>query len=497
MKLSPMKTNSPTAIHPEASGLALRPDQESRQAARPGPALPVAEKRVLLISYWYPPNMEMGSRTCEQIARYLPLSGWQPLALTIREELIEAQYLSRSPRTDQSAPHTIIRTGRLPHPLDLYRWFKAPAADVRAAVAAGSSTGREKGRLRELLLAWLSIPDLYTGWLIPAIASGWRAIRRDQVQALMSSGPCWTNHLVAYGLSWLTGLPWLVHFRDPWATGFMPGAYRFGFEIRVNRWLERATLARASRVVCVTEEHTALLRRTWPELPAEKFETVLNGYDGADWQESDQQIRPTQTGRSEKFRVTYAGSLYIGRNPLPVLRALRQLIEAGEVRREVVEFNLIGWCETSQGQSIADLIAETGLQDCVNLTGPLAHAVTLRHLAQADLLLLLAEGLEIQIPGKTFEYLRAGRPILALTSEGAVSRLIERTQSGWAVDPADESGILLALRECYQQWMTGASARIPDPAMVATYDRRLTTSQLGKILDELTAQPALQTALST
>ena len=486
MKLSPMKTNSPRAIHPEASGRALRRDENLR---------PDAEKRVLLISYWYPPNMEMGSRTCEQIARYLPLSGWHPLVLTIREELIAERYRSRSPRTGQTAAHTVIRTGRLPHPLGLYRWFKSPAADLRTAVeAAGSSAEREKGKLRELLLAGLSIPDIYTGWLLPAIVAGWRAIRQEQVQALISSGPCWTNHLVAYGLSLLTGLPWIAHFRDPWATGFMPGAYRFKPEIGVNRWLERATLARASRVVCVTEEHTALLRRTWPELPAEKFETVLNGYDGADWQ--GQQLSPAHPGRSGKFRITYAGSLYLSRNPLPVLRALRQLIEAGEVRREHVEFNLIGWCETSQGQNIADLIAATGLQDCVNLTGPLAHTVTLRHLAQADLL-LLAEGLEIQIPGKTFEYLRAGRPILALTSEGAVSRLIERTHSGWAVEPADESGILRALRECYQQWMTGAPSRVPDPAMVAGYDRRITTSQLGKILDELTAQPALQTALST
>ena len=97
------------------------------------------------------------------------------------------------------------------------------------------------------------------------------------------------------------------------------------------------------------------------------------------------------------------------------------MIDSGEIEREQVRVDLVGWCETSEGRSVREMAVNLGLSECVNILGPRSRQETIRRIRQADLLLLLAERFVIQIPGKTYEYLRAGRPILALTSEGALA----------------------------------------------------------------------------
>ncbi|HKX33634.1 MAG TPA: glycosyltransferase [Blastocatellia bacterium] len=456
---------------------------------------------VLFIAYYFPPHMEMGSRTCAQITRYLPLYGWNPMILTIESRLIEPEYLDRSGKSEAlEQAGRVIRTGVLPHALDLYRFGKRVASSLKGGSAESSSESQRpaspgaasvegpKGGLRQWLLSVLSVPDMYTGWLVPAVRAGLRAIRRTQTKVIVSSAPCWTNHLVGYCLSKLTGLPWVAHFRDPWVTGHLPGAFASELAFKLGRKFERLTVTHASRVVCVTEEHSAMFRAAYPHLPGDKFAAVPNGFDGAEWEDFDRQMAARaleERRRNDAFRITYAGTLYLARNPLPVFRALRRLIDAGEIPADRVKIDLIGWCEVSEGRSVMDLIAEAGIQECVNVVGPLSHKETLQRVAQSDLLLLLAEGWTIQVPGKTFEYLKAGRPILALTTEGAVASLIKRARGGWVVDPANDAAVMAAVRECYQEWATNRNGRTPDPAVVASYDRRVTTGQLGAILDQL------------
>ena len=104
-------------------------------------------------------------------------------------------------------------------------------------------------------------------------------------------------------------------------------------------------------------------------------------------------------------------------------------------------------------------------------------------MAQSDLLLLLAEGLTLQIPGKTYEYLRAGRPILALTSEGALADLLRRTGGAWVVHPKDESGISEAVLQAYRGWENGFASPRANQAMVGGFDRRLLAGQFAKLFE--------------
>src|SRR2546426_2359711 len=125
---------------------------------------------------------------------------------------------------------------------------------------------------------------------------GLRAIIRTRAEVIYSSAPYFTSHLTGYSLARLTGLPWVAHFRDPWITGLhaerRPGKICF----KINRALERMTVSRADAVVCVTEEHAAVMRAAYDQMPASKFAVVMNGFDGLEWQEVIESLTQSAPG---------------------------------------------------------------------------------------------------------------------------------------------------------------------------------------------------------
>ena len=457
-------------------------------------------RRVLFIAYGFPPSMTMGAFSCAQIARYLPLYGWEPVVLTVKEKYIDDPYVKDDDADRASDSDLVIRTYKLPHPTDIYRRFKSsrlagkPALDSdQKAVSPTNGVKDRSGRAaRDLVLSWSSVPDKYNGWLIPAVAAGLRAIKQTKARAIFSSAPYFTSHLAGYWLALLTGLPWVAHFRDPWITG-VRAEFRPDNNIcfKISRALERMTISRADAVVCVTEEHAALMRANYDQMSASKFAVVMNGYDGLEWQEAIESLSPGAPGEGytadapRKFRITYAGNLYTGGTPAPLFRALRTLIDIGEIGRDEASVELIGLCESGEGRSMTAIISETGIEGSVEMRGRLNHSETLRRLLQSDLLLLLAEGLAVQIPGKTFEYLKTRRPILALASEGAVANLLRRTGGAWVVSPDDQPGVINAVRECYRLWKRGLPGPAPDPLIVESFDRRRTTGRIAELLDFL------------
>ena len=455
-------------------------------------------RRVLFICYGFPPSMEMGAYSCAQIARYLPLYGWEPVVLTIREKYIDDLYLGHNYEGLVNDPDLVIRTYKLPHPLDIYRRFKSrspagkPPQNSDWKVVSPPNGAKDKStlrRARDLLLSLSCVPDKYNGWLIPAVAAGLRAVIRTRAGVICSSAPYFTSHLVGYWLAILTGLPWVAHFRDPWITGLHAERRHDKICFKINCALERMTISRADVVVCVTEEHAALMRAAYDQMPASKFAVVMNGFDGLEWQELFESIPPCAPGEGyaadapRKFRITYAGEFYMKRDPAPLFRALRTLIDDGEIGRDEASVELIGSCESSEGRSMADIISEAGIEGCVEMRGRLNHSETLRRLLQSDLLLLLSEKQLIEIPGKTFEYLKTLRPILALTYEGAVARLLRRTGGAWVVSPDDQPGVTNAVRECYRLWKCGLPGPAPDPLIVESFDRRRTTGRIAELLN--------------
>jgi len=437
---------------------------------------PAHTRRVLMIAYDYPPSLEMGSQACAQIARYLPQYSWEPVVLTVRERHIDRMDI----QPEQLFPRSILRTGRVPHPLTVYRWLKSRLRPSPEGTAAGYDFSRNSGALRRWVLSLLWVPDDCAGWIPPAILGGLRLCRSREIHHIFSSGPRWSNHVVALALSRLTGLSWTAHFRDPWSQDRRSKPVS-ALSTLIDSTLENLVLRNATAVVCVTENHTAMLRQSHPELPAGKFITIPNGYDEAEWEALPPGRSGTGLVKDDKFVITYAGSFYCKRNPLPLFRALERLIDSGDLVPDRIRVDLVGWCDVAEGQPVTEMAARCGLGNCVQITGPLSRADTHRRLAHSNLLLLLAEELTHQIPGKTYEYLRASRPILALTSEGALAQLLRSIGGAWVVDPGDSPAITVAVLEAYRRWQDGLDGPVADQAAVAAFDRRMLAGRFARV----------------
>jgi glycosyltransferase involved in cell wall biosynthesis len=339
----------------------------------------------------------------------------------------------------------------------------------------------------------LYVPDTETGWILPAVVAGRGLVRRSDVACLFSSGPAWSSHLAAFGLARLTGLPWVAHFRDPWSQGSIYS--------RESRWadradarLERAVIQRATTVICVTDRHTDLLRRHYSSCGPEKFVTIPNGYDSAEWEQAERDAGAGGAGASGgRFVITYAGALYVGRSPLLVLEALRRLSQTGDLPLERVRLDLVvndGVGQLPDGRDIMDVAREMGLGGSVQVLGPLPRRETLRRLLDSNLLLLLGHNYTVQIAGKLYEYLRSGRPILALAPAGAQTDLLRATGGAWIVEPDDLGGAVGAIRDAYRRWQAGHSGPEADARLVSGFDRRVLVGRLATELEAAVSRAA-------
>lgn len=431
----------------------------------------VARDRVLFITAHFPPSREIGAHACEQLARYFPLYRWHPIVLTRSRKLIErldANY-------KRSFPGSIVEAGTLPHPIWMYRKLKRDVEQRPAVDAPAGETAPPRAQtIRRWILSLLHTPDIYTGWIVPAVWKGLRVIRSEGVKRLFSSGPFWTNHVTGALLSRITGLPLTLHFRDPWMEVEQPKPVS-AMSLKIEKWLESFVIATASSVVCVTDWHTRRLRESFPSQPAEKFVTIANGYDGAEWDGFDMDVRPADCSR---FVITYSGGFVPdSRTPRPLFRALRSLIDAGEVDESSIAIRLFGNCDRAEGKPVAEIAREYGLHDLVDVGPAVGRSEAIERVQQSNLLLLLAEGWTLQIPGKTYEYLRSGRPILALTGEGALADLLRRSGGAYVADPDDDVAITNAIRETYANWKNGLPARHADRRLIESFDRRRLASR--------------------
>jgi glycosyltransferase involved in cell wall biosynthesis len=262
----------------------------------------------------------------------------------------------------------------------------------------------------------------------------------------------------------------------------------------MNARLERAVVQRAATVICVTEQHSSLLRRHYASCAPEKFVTISNGYDGAEWERVERdRDADGKDGKAGRFTITYAGALYVGRSPLLVLEAFRRLAQAGELSADRVRLDLIlydGVRHLPDGRDMMGVAAEMGLGGSLRIQGPFPRDETLRRLLDSDLLLLLGHNLTLQIPGKLYEYLRSGRPILALAPPGAQTELLRATGGAWIVEPDDVDGAVEAIRDAYQRWLSGRPGPRADARLVSGFDRRVLVGRFAEELDAAVSRAA-------
>ncbi len=412
-----------------------------------------ADRRLLMIARDYPPANTAGALRPLKFARYLPEFGWQTSVVTVRAGF--------HPSTDPGLLRQIPRESRV---------YRAFGFDTKRVLAI---RGRYPG--------FLALPDRSVSWLPCGVLAALRAVRRERIDALLSTSPPETAHCIGLLVQRITKLPWVVDLRDPWTAGPSNG--------RVSRWanrrLERQVVLAADRIVVPTPGLVEDLGTRFREAADEKVRLVYNGYDEADFQE----LRAAGNGPAECFTIAHVGQVHpVQRDPRRFLEAVRHSLDCGRLPTDTgVVF--VGAGERAQRVALERLAQRLGLGDIVRLVEWVSRQEALATMLRASVLLLLQGGDEFRtaIPSKAFEYLRSGRYILTVAPADSDTASLMRPFAGVFIASDSRAEIEEKLVAAYQAWSHTGQAGGCQQRDLADYTRRAGAGELVRILDELCA----------
>jgi len=421
-------------------------------------------KRVLMVAFHFPPlRGSSGIQRALKFAQYLPAQGWQPLVLSAHPRA----YLNQGP--DQLA--------EIP-----------PEAVVKRAFAL--DTGRHLA-WRGRYLGFMAWPDRFAGWVLGAVPAGLGMVRKYRPQVLWSTYPIASATLIGLLLHKLTGLPWVIDFRDPMTDTTYPPDPKLR---AIWRWIERKAVHNAALVVCNTPSAVVTYTTRYPELPRSRFAMLENGYDEENFRNAAQAPAAARAP-GQPFTLIHSGIIYPSeRDPVPLMRALGELKASGAIDASQLHLVLRA---TAHDDYVRGLLAEHDIADLVTIAPHVAYQAALAEMLSADgLLVLQATNCNHQIPAKLYEYLRAGRPILALTDAAGDTAATLRAAGVDTIAPLDDSeGIKRGLLHFLQLARAG-QAPLPAPAAVAAASRQARTVKLAQMLDAIVAPAPVVTDLT-
>jgi glycosyltransferase involved in cell wall biosynthesis len=437
-------------------------------------------RRALIVAYCFPPHAAIGTHRTLRLVSHLAQSGWAVDVLSAEP----GAYLAGTPIDDQLLARVpvsvrVVRSGafrgftKVGRVLTWLRGARPAAASSMPSAPIGATPAppRESAAraLKTLLEDVCALPDKDVGWLAPAVVAGMRSFSSTPPDVVFSSAPPWTTHLAALALASHFKCRWVADFRDPWVRS--PWArYRTATTTSLATRLERRVVQRADATVFTTQTARDEFARHYGPPLADRFYVVFNGCD------------PTEFGSApvdrdlSHFTLLHAGTLYGGRSPLPLLRAVASLVGRDEHLRTRLRVKFLG-ATGFGGQDLARLCSDLGLAGIVEFVPRVDRSLSLDEMRRASALLILQGGTSMAIPGKLYEYLAAGRPVLALCEEGEMAALIRSNRLGAAVSPSDEEQIEQAL-----QTLLDAPPDAWAAAGESLFDGRLRAAELAGIL---------------
>ena len=410
-------------------------------------------RRVLMVAYHFPP-LQGGSGVLRTLgfARYLPEAGWEPLVL------------SASARAYAQTADSAQLDGQL---------------TVRRSMALDAARHLS---LRGRYPGCLALPDRWSSWWLSAVPAGLAMIRRYRPDAIWSTYPIATAHLIGLSLHKLSGLPWIADQRDPMLDDSDPQApYPPNPRVhRLHRWIEQRIAAKSAAIVCTTPGALAAHRRRLAQVEAGRFHLIENGYDEAGFDRAN----CAPAGHRSRFLLLHSGVIYPSeRDPQALFEALGRLRRDGVLAAHNFQLLLRA---TGHDAWLATLLAKYGITELVTLAPLLPHQEALREMQSADgLLLLQAANCNGQIPAKLYEYLRCRRPVLALTDlagdSAAKLRLCGIDTIGQLASCSDCARALLRFLELARQ----GRAPLASPAAIALQSRQERCNTLAELLDQV------------
>jgi glycosyltransferase involved in cell wall biosynthesis len=318
------------------------------------------------------------------------------------------------------------------------------------------------------------------------VTSGLVLIRRERIGVIFSTYPIATAHLVGLALRRLTGLPWIADFRDPMAQDGYPADPRIH---RSFEWIEQRALRHCARALFTSPGAIRDYRQRYPHVPPERYALVENGYDEEVFAAAGANpgVLASAGGAGsgvprERTVILHSGIVYPSeRDPAPLFAAIGKLKRDGLLVARRVEFRFRA---SGYDALLASLAAREDIADIVTLAPPVPYADVVHEMMDVDgLLLMQAANCNSQIPAKAYEYLRAGRPILALTDPAGDTGDLMRRAGADASERLDSASELLRVIPDFVARLARGEARSPDAQFASACSRRARTRMLANELD--------------
>ena len=437
-------------------------------------------KRVGLVAYWYPPRQAAGALRAAALARYLPAFGWEPVVVTVRPRS-SLHLPPGEPVCDDVPPPALATTDRAWHALAAAAVEALRGSDALEGLKSENAFASRRPHARAahwIYRHWLSFPDDTWPWLVDRRSVA-RVFAAHGVDAIVSTSPPPTAHLVAAAAARRLRVPWVADYRDPWS---QRSVWRRAWPLAgVEARLERHTLSQAAHVVTVSAPIAENLRR----LLGRPVSVVPNGFDPADRDVAA--IDPLPIA-GDRFTLVHTGTLTNqSRDPGLLFAALHALVARGDLPIGALEVWFVGRHPDVARRTAAQWPA---LAPAIHYAGAVPRATALDAQRRATVLVALGSpdaAYDGDVPTKVFEYLDARRPILAIASpESALAALLAATRGGRVASSSAEAEA--ALVHWLGRWrhdgrLTGSS----DPQAIARYERRSLTGEFAQILDRAAA----------
>jgi len=422
-------------------------------------------KKVLIITYYWPPSGGAGVQRWLKFVKYLPQFGVQPIVLTVDPQY--ASYAQKDPSllNEVNRDTEIYRTKSF----ELYRfysWFSKKKEIPYGGFANETKPGLFQ-KISRFVRGNLLLPDPRKGWNKHAYRKALEIIQNHSVDTVITTGPPHSTHLIGLKLQKKTNVQWIADFRDPWTDiYYYRQFYHTALARKADLRMEREVLEKADRLITVSKALMRLLNLKTRQNIQPKTTVLPNGFDEDDFK--------GKTGtRQDKFTITYTGTISETYDISGFFEALRKLDKTETAKMKI---RFVGKVPAAIPERIKNEFPELEQE----LTGYVDHQKSVEYLLCSSVLLLIipkVENNEGILTGKFFEYLAARKPVLAIGPlNGDLAGIIGETGCGQLFGYSDSDGISRFIKNRL------ASAINPEPRNIDRYSRRGLTEQLSKIL---------------
>ncbi len=422
-------------------------------------------KKVLIVSYHFPPLQTIGAQRPYKVAKYFPKYGWEPIVLTIKH----TGKLPEEIRIIETDYKNIIDEIKLKIGFNLDDLVHE---QLGLKVTKNYKPSTLKGKTIKLLKDIILFPDEQKGWYKFAIKSAFEFLNEERVDAIISTSYPVISHVIARKLKQRYNIPWVADLRDLW---WQNPYYNRSFFIKYLHWrLELKTLSNVDGLVTVTRPWVDTLKILHKN---KKIFCITNGFDSEDF-------TSLPSGLNTKFTLTYTGTLHNGkRDPVLLFKVVEQLIAENKINSDLIDIRFF----VPQEDWLIEDIKKYKLEGVVSTYGFIPRDEVLVKQRESQILLLLLwdnDSEEGFCPGKVYEYLGARRPIIAIGGKKhIVKNILERAEAGrytWNVNT-----LRTALLEYYQEFVESGKIECHSNKYVNNFTYNVITKKYSEVLDSL------------